>query len=335
MVLKFKKKIRYVILVLILKLKRFKLKNAIVICSDPRGGSTWLMEIFAELPLPVINLEPLHANSGVVPKKFNLGWYPSVSKESSDLQLEQVFFNILTFKVFNKWTTGFVSVKKLIWSKVVVTKFVLVNQMLPWLVTRFGNKLKYKPVYLVRHPIPTCMSQLKTFHGVKEKDLFKSLKGSVKFVTPSCNFNERFKKHEVYINSLDSKIERHIALWCINNGNLFNHEDSDKWITLFYEDLVISPLEEVVKLFNKMKIPFKSERFEKFNFQKPSHSNFNNEYKSNPVLQLESFLAKFSKEELQRLQSVLDYFKIVQYSAFNAYPIKGQKEKLQSIIHEY
>ena len=58
------------------------------------------------------------------------------------------------------------------------------------------------------------------------KNIFlNQLNTSKKFVVPYYTFNERFKKNEAYINS---KIERHIALWCINNNNLFNHPDCDK-----------------------------------------------------------------------------------------------------------
>ncbi|MDO6758747.1 sulfotransferase domain-containing protein [Tamlana sp. 2_MG-2023] len=311
MIKRIKKKFRYVILTSILNCKQFALKNTIIICSDPRGGSTWLMEIFNALPYTIVNLEPLHVNSGVVSKKNKLGWFPYLPKEYSNLQFENLFFNILTLKIYNKWTTSFVSVKKILCAKIVVTKFVLANQLLPWLVDKFGDELKFKPVYLVRHPITTCISQLKTFHNIKDKDLFKPLDNSEKFIVPKVIFNERFKKHESYINSLNTRLERQIAMWCINNANLIFNEYPCGWIIVFYE---------VTKLLKAINIDFNIEKLRNFNFKKPSHSNFNKDYQDDANLQLESFFSKFSKEELLRIQNIFDYFNFTVYSAFEAYP---------------
>lgn len=309
------------LLVIVLKMKKFKIKNAIIICSEPRGGSTWLMEIFNELPFTVVNLEPLHVNSGVVPKEFNFGWYPYLPKKVLDKKIELFFFKVFTLKIFNKWTTGFISLKKVVWSKLIITKFVLANQLLPWIVVNFSDKLRYKPIFLVRHPVTTCISQLKTFHKVAYKDLFKPLAEKEKFIVPMINFNERFKKHEVYINSLNSKLERQVALWCINNSNLFNHEDNNKWVTVFYENLIENPENEFFNLLTSLKIKFNPQNLKRINFKKPSYSNFNKDYKVNVNEQLQSSLSKFSRDELQKLQDVFNYFNVVQYSAFSAYPI--------------
>ena len=71
-----------------------------------------------------------------------------------------------------------------------------------------------------------------------------------------------------------------------------------------------------------MKVNFNKEYLEKINFQKPSQSNFNNEYKSNPVLQLESFLEKFQRKNYMKFKIFL--ITLVQYSAFKAYPLNNQ-----------
>lgn len=326
MFIKFLKKIRYKVLVLILNLKHFKLNNAIVICSDPRGGSTWLMELFNKLPTTIINSEPLQVNAGVVPKGFNFGWNPYFPKEFKNEKLECFFYKILTFKIFNRWTTSFVSLKKIIWARKVVTKFVLANQLLPWLVVVIGDKLKHKPVYLVRHPIPTCMSQLKTFHKVSGDRLFLPLSKAERFNIPNDKCNELYKEHQIYINSLNSKLERHIALWCINNADLLRQESSGEWQTLFYEDLIENPKNVFINLLNSIHVEYDIQVINKINFRKPSHSNFNKDFKLNVDEQLNSYLGKFTKDELNKLQAIFDYFKIVHYSAFNAYPIKIERQ---------
>lgn len=319
---KYKKKIRYWVISLVLKFKKYNIENSIIIFSEPRGGSTWLMEIFNELPNTIVNSEPLHANSGVVPKIFNFGWYPFLPMQFSEPKFKLFFFNIFSFKIFNKWTTSFVSFKNILGSKIVITKFVLANQLLAWISYNFGNKLNHKPIYLVRHPIPTCVSQLKTFHNIKGNKLFELLSESDKFIVPNSIFNERFKIYECYINSLNSRIERHIALWCINNGNLLNEVDRNNWVTLFYEDLIIKPETEIFNLLTLIKFNFNKKDLEKINFRKPSHSNFNKDFKKDVNEQISSSLNSFALCELQKIQAVLDYFNIKIYSAFSPNPIK-------------
>ena len=294
------------------------LKNAIIICSEPRGGSTWLMEILQSMPKTVVNMEPLHHFSGVVPARFNLGWYPYIPQENNEIKYLRFFKAVLTFKVYNRWTTGKVGIKKLLSAKRVLTKFVLANRLLPWLTLHFNHKLSHWPIYLVRHPIPTCISQLRNFHGIQKERLLSV--SATNFKVPNGIFNDRFKEHETYLASLSSSLERHIALWCINNVAIMDHPNKAGWITVYYEDLVKNPLTETRKLMQQLGIETPPQHWEMFNFKIPSASNFKNHYKKDPHQQLESFLAQFSKQELQRIQDIFDYFNFNVYSAFNAYP---------------
>ena len=79
-----RKKVRRELLFYILKHKRFKLHNAILLFSDPRGGSTWLMEALSQLPRTIPNREPLQGYNGVVPKEFGFGWYPLIPIENRE-----------------------------------------------------------------------------------------------------------------------------------------------------------------------------------------------------------------------------------------------------------
>ena len=109
-------------------------------------------------------------------------------------------------------------------------------------------------------------------------------------------------------------------MWCINNTNLLNHDNSSKWVTVFYEDLIRNPELVFGDLLKKMGICFTKEDIKKINFKKPSRSNFNGDYKVDITKQLESFLDKLSKKELQKLQDIFTYFGVSKYSAFSAYP---------------
>ena len=57
-----------ILIFLIWKSKRFQLQESIIICSETRGGSTWLISILSNIPNTCINWEPLHEKRGVSPK---------------------------------------------------------------------------------------------------------------------------------------------------------------------------------------------------------------------------------------------------------------------------
>lgn len=67
------KNIRYSIILNGLKRKSFRSENALFIFSDPRGGSTWLMELLEQTPGAASIFEPFHPNLGSLDPNLNLG----------------------------------------------------------------------------------------------------------------------------------------------------------------------------------------------------------------------------------------------------------------------
>ena len=49
-----------------LKAKSFEVKDSIFIFSEPRGGSTWLMEIISHIPNSATIFEPFHSHYGAL-----------------------------------------------------------------------------------------------------------------------------------------------------------------------------------------------------------------------------------------------------------------------------
>ncbi|WP_417237416.1 sulfotransferase family protein [Bizionia paragorgiae] len=313
-----KKKIRNKFLFLFLKFKNHSIKNVIILTSEPRSGSTWLMEIFGSLPNCIINWEPLQVSSGVVPKKFKLGNRPYIEERDSTKKYNELFKQILTLKKSNRWTTRYISIKKLISSKHIITKFVRANSLLPWFTTSFD--FKHKPVLLLRHPIPTCVSQLRNFHKETSFSISEPFREQYKFMPPDCINNYRYNKHTEFINTLTTPLERQIAIWCVNNCEVINHSSKGNWITVFYEQLVLDPEKELTNLLKKMDLPYSLKDFGEINYKKPSQSNYLNEYNRNSKMQLESFLKDFEESYLRKIQVIFDYFDFKTYDALTAYP---------------
>ena len=88
-----------ILIYLIWRFRRYDLKDSVIIFSEARGGSTWLMEILSNIPNSCLNWEPLHVAKGVVPKKLRFGsrpFIPTIDKSDTYLNL---FKRIISFSI--------------------------------------------------------------------------------------------------------------------------------------------------------------------------------------------------------------------------------------------
>jgi len=297
----------------ILLIKQYKYKEGILIFSEPRGGSTWLMEILNEIPKTVINWEPLHTKYGVVPSNLNWGDRPFISANDRSKSHYKIIKKMLTLSLNSPWTLQFTNIKKIFYGKTIITKFVRANLLLPWVLENF--KFRYKPILLIRHPIVTCLSQINTFHQQNYRAIFK---------IPTSINSKRFDQHKEFLDKLESTLELKIAVWCINNiQTLKNPSICKKVLFVFYEDLFLFPQKEV----NKILIEYgKSNLFEstfkEFNYKKMSRSNFNNKKITTSEEQLNQSFLELDENSKEKVQKIFDYFNFDLYDAFSPYPQK-------------
>lgn len=297
----------------LLKRKNFSLEDSIFILSAPRGGSTWLGEIFNALPNTIINWEPFHPKFGVLPKDFKGGDAIYIPEENSIPTFKKVLEEILRFKKYTDFTLSFCTLQRVRNSKMVITKSVRAVSLLPWIVKHLN--LKRKPIYLLRHPVATAFSHLKAFGNPEE-----SLQP---FEVPDFINNERFIQHRAYLNTLQSKVERQVALWCLNNSLVINHPDhGKKWLVVYYEDLVLHPKREVEKLLADLNLPQDTKLLDTINFKKPSQTDMDQDFIKNGIKQLEKWKAWLSPEEQAAIQKIFDHFNFKLYSANESMPNK-------------
>jgi Sulfotransferase domain len=290
----------------LIKKKKFKIENSIIISSETRSGSTWLMEMLNTSTDIISNWESLHPSLGVITKKSNLGDRPYILENEKNQNFKNEFDNLLTLNKINYWTSSFIDIDKLANSKQVLTKFVRANMLMPWLTSEY--KFKKKPILLLRHPVATTLSQIKSF------DL--SNNGDIKYKAPNCYNNDRYKENENYLNSLDSLFERKIALWCINNIPTINHNNSGiKWKVIYYENLMLNPREEVKKISNILELNLD---IEKIDFDKKSSSSKKSDISKNS--HIENWTKAISKEDKLKVQRIFDYYNLNIYTAYNPYP---------------
>ncbi|HEB62241.1 MAG TPA: hypothetical protein ENI82_03720 [Bacteroidetes bacterium] len=294
----------------ILKIKKFSLNDSILIISSPRGGSTWLTEILNSIDKTIINWEPFHPNYGALSTSINGGDALYVPESQTYGLLRNDVQEILKFNKNTKFTLRFLKIKDILSAEIVITKSVRINNLIPWLIKHID--LKRKPIYLLRHPIATAFSHIKAFD--EEKTISR-------YIAPNFMHNERFIEHEDYINSLKTKIERQVAIWCLNNIPVIHHPDhGKKWLVVYYENLVMDPEDVTIKLLNEIGINVDMATISKIDFKKPSQTDIQQDYKTNSILQLEKWKHWLSDVELDNIQKIFDHFDFLLYSTKSCFP---------------
>lgn len=293
------------------KLKSFSLDDSIIIVSSPRGGSTWLTETLNNIPNSVINWEPFHPKYGVIPSIYNWGSMVYLNNQDDESKYIEFVKNIFSFKFYSGFTTSFCSIQQVINARIVITKSVRTTRSLPWMVRSI--KFTRKPIYLLRHPIPTSISHIKAFgERIKHPSNFKPI---------DAHNSESFNEHLEYLHSLNSNLELEIAIWCINNTETLNSKESGKWMTVFYENLLLDPKKETIKILETLNITEREEIIEQINFRKPSKTDLKNDLQNTALKQLSKWENLVSQDEKDSIQRILIHFNINAYSAFQTLPL--------------
>lgn len=314
--------VREKVILFILSLKKFKIEDSIIICGESRSGTTWLLEILNKIQYNCVHWEPFHQRKGVTPKQWKGKFY--ISKEDKNPHYRKLIEDIFKFKVYNHHTISKIgSIKLFLRSKFVITKSVRIHLSMPYVLQNFT--FKNKPILIIRHPIDTCLSQIRAFKSSRILPLNLPSRVSHWFN------NERYLKEMDYLKSLTSVLEHNIAVWCIANCPLLKDKDTLKKITVvFYSDLVLHPEKETRNILNKLNCVKKTDIdtiISSIPFTQPSETDFANDYIPNPEQQLQKNIARLSIKEKDSIQQVFDHFNFKLYDAYSVFPKKEYLEK--------
>lgn len=283
--------------------KTFHENDLLMICGDPRGGSTWLAEILAELPTTALLWEPLHLNHTDWFKNLGFGWRQHIPINAEWEEAKQAFSSIFQGKVLNEWTLLKTDPKKFKDAHQLLIKFCRANALLPWLCENYN--FKYKPIYLIRHPFAVVASQLKqggwnyAFSG---------------FEIPQGPFSEYYEPHIKFLLKLKSKEEALVASWCLANKLIISTPPQDrKWIQITYEEMLIDPQRTIDKILNGWDKPFTEAMRQKVG--EKSSTTLEGSPIHDTKKQLENWRNSFTPRQIYKMQHVLDYFGIFLYSS--------------------
>ncbi|XOV91905.1 MAG: sulfotransferase domain-containing protein [Bacteroidota bacterium] len=278
------------------KNKEFK---KVIIAGIPRGGTTWLAELFSAVPNSAYIHEPL--NLGRIRQvqylKFHSRQYiPSDAKWE---EAKNFMHDLVNGKIINPaLLIHNQDIPALLRSEYLVLKFCRLNQMLPWFTK---NVETLKPIYIIRHPCAVVYSQMN--HGA-----FKyNIDFPYVFKAPGGPFNnDLYKTIEKEIYPLKS-IEEVLALhWCLDSMPLYQMENNSSWTTVAYEEGILNQDTFIDKLFssNKIEIPSDIER----RLAKPSYSTQKNNRLRDGSSQLKKWKDKLTKTSINKIFDVLKFF---------------------------
>jgi len=288
--------------------KRLELNPAdhILLCSDPRGGSTWLSEIISQITAKPVLWEPLHLTSTKEFERLGFAWRQHMQEDEKWEEARKTFDDLFRGKILNHWITMYTNKTELLNSTGAVYKFCRANAMIPWLVANFN--FNYTPVHLVRHPFAVALSQIKMGWSFS----------IAKLINQREVHNSYYAPHLDYLKSLKTKEEGLTAFWCLSNKSTLEHRWRDeKWQTIFYEDLLIDPKNELQKLLDMWNLDFD---LDSINYTKAS-STASKKISFDGEQQVKHWKENLSKGSIQSMQKVLDHFEIDLYSS-ELYPHK-------------
>ena len=299
-------RVKWHLLMPILRAKNIEANKSIFIFSEPRGGSTWLMEVLSNLPGTAAIFEPFHSHYGAL-DDYSWGDHFFADQEWEDGK--SGIDKIINANKFDSYQLERTPCHKLLVADKLIFKCVMATPILPWIVENY--KFKYTPIYILRHPLAVASSTLENLY---KRDAQINMDHRWK---PSGYNLDLYDKHKDLFSEKSPMIDQLLARWCINNHYTLNHP-ADEWITIQYEDMLLNPENSLKRIFSEWSIEPPKHIWN--NLNKPSHSDFKKDLRQDKQEQLNKWINKYSVSELAHFQTILDRFGIDVYKINEALP---------------
>lgn len=275
----------------------------LLVCGGPRSGSTWLGELIACTPRSALLFEPLTATQEGPFRDLGFAWDQPIPPDAEWPEAKAAFEVMLRGKAITDWNIVYSSssAASFLTARRMVVKCCHANALLSWLVRQFN--FKYQPICLVRHPFAVVASQLECPRWARRPP---------RFVIPDCRYRECIAKHEPFLSRLDSTAEVLTAEWCLSNiGPLGSGDNDRRWITVYYENLLMAPERQLRRVFDRWRIPLPDNILRRV--ARPSKTTREATFKLGVEQQLSKWKAAFSPDERRKMTRVLKYFGVSIY----------------------
>lgn len=292
-------------------------KKIIPIFTNPRSGSTWLTDIIKTSGNITTVWEPLFKYNQYKINKFNpfaypelhrtgFAWNQPIPENAEWEEARQFFTNLMQQKIINLKIYRFNDFKKLKSSNTLLFKFCFGNLMLPW----FVNNFNVKPILFVRHPAAVVLSQLKRWGYTKSYQ---------KYTIGNFRYNEIYKKYENIFRQVSSPEEYLAAEWALTNIYPVKHKfNNKKWLTVTYENMLISPEKELDRVSDFLDIKLSDNIIEQIklpSFTTDMKKDFRQEK------QLNKWKTELSTKQQKMIFNIIEKFEVDFYSKEELLPV--------------
>ena len=193
-------------------------------------------------------------------------------------------------------------------SKIVLSKFIIGDNHCLISISPKLNLL-YKPILLIRHPIPTVFSWLKVLNNYYDHEIFYS--NSIN--DSGLNFQE-FEDNMDLIKSCNCLFEVYLVKY-FQDVVWMQYLSHDQFIFIKYEDLLSNTNEKLNVILEEIGIQ-SSVELPSDEIIRPSWSDFRSRFKENGPLISESLLKKIPKNRRKKVYEIFEYFNF-DYDHFN------------------
>lgn len=288
----------------------FDPKKNIIITGCPRSGTTWLQELFCSLENTYPLFEPLYLDDSPWFKELGFEWRQYIPEDYNWPEAKELFEKLFRGQYLTSWMVSQTNIDLLKNVEFLVIKEVRANSLLPWLVRQFDIK---PPIYIIRHPCATIASQMKMVW----KDFPQ------KFIIPETKFPELYIKYKHILKNINLTVEHLAARWCLDNIIPLNHPENNRlWITVFYENLITSPQEEIPRIFNRLNIQLPQNIWDKVNIPSAMVQQ-TSQLQQNKIEQLSKWKNELSEKDIETILDMLKKFEIRIYND-SIFPVKPQ-----------
>lgn len=271
--------------------------NPIIISGSPRGGTTWLYEVFQSTSNRFGLWEPLHDKMlNQFFKKDTYLFHKYIPINSKNKEIETYFNNLLSGKYITtpllQKNTNFKTYKK---TDGLLIKFCRLSPMLPWF-NRLYPDIKILQLY--RNPLAVVSSQMK--HG--QWSSFD--KNSYKYFINEKNYSkEYYAQFKSVYETIEHPEEVLALIWALDMIPTLNFE-SENVLKMKYEDLFLDPKINFQKIYRHFSL--KSPKDLDSIIKKPSSTTKKgSNILTKPTDQLETWKKHLSEDQVDRIKAIL------------------------------
>ena len=271
-------------------------KDPIWLVGDGRSGSTWVSDLinwdrrYREI------FEPFHPYIVKRVREFSLFQY--LRPEDTESYLG-TFLSIVFSGEF-KHLRADVSQPRLFYKGLLV-KDIFANLLIPWVHHNLPNVRK---ILLVRNPFSVALSKqrLKDWTWLTEPQLLLEQKHL---------YDDYLAPFEEVIQTVgDDFIERQILIWAIIHYIPLSTLQKDDIYILFYEDLVLNPIEEIEKLFMFLEKDNTQGKQLFHKIAKPARTSDQLRQVSSKENRIDSWKDNLSSQQIDRGIKLLEWFQL-------------------------